>query len=81
MERNTRGIIPGHFAVDRHDITTHDLTQKLKSPRGYIVRHEVFWSVLCQIYPVQWQEMGLPDAYILLNIYTIYAQYDTWTIW
>ena len=81
MERYMRDFIPGHSPVDRHDITAHVFTQKLKSQTDFFVKHEVTWSVLCRMYTVQWQKRGLPDAHRLHYICTLYAQYDTWTLW
>ena len=58
-------LFKGQSAVYRHDITALVFWQKLKSLINYIVKLEVFGSVLCWMYSVEWQKRGLPHAHIL----------------
>ena len=55
----------GQSAVHRHDITVRVFRQKLKSMINYIVKLEVFGSVRCWMYSVEWQKRGLPHAHVL----------------
>ena len=59
-------LLQGQSAVHRHDITARVFRQKLKSLINYIVKHEVFGSVRCWMYSVEWQKRGLPHAHILI---------------
>ena len=59
-------LLQGHSAVHRHDITALVFRQKLKSLINYIVKLEVFGSVRCWMYSVEWQKRGLPHAHILI---------------
>ena len=59
-------LLQGQSAVHRHDITALVFRQKLKSLINHIVKLEVFGSVLCWIYSVEWQKRGLPHAHILI---------------
>ncbi|GFS97745.1 helitron_like_N domain-containing protein [Trichonephila clavipes] len=43
--------------------------QKLKSLMDFIVKYEVFGSVRCWMYSVEWQKRGLPHAHILIWLY------------
>ena len=59
-------LLQGQSAVHRHDITARVFRQKLKSLINYIVKLEVFGSVRCWMYSVEWQKRGLPHAHILI---------------
>ena len=62
-------LFPGQSPVDRHDITARVFRQKLKSLMDFMVKHEVFGSVRCWMYSVEWQKRGLPHAHILIWLY------------
>ena len=59
-------LLQGQSAVHRHEITARVFRQKLKSLINYIVKLEVFGSVRCWMYSVEWQKRGLPHAHILI---------------
>ncbi|VDM97175.1 unnamed protein product, partial [Onchocerca ochengi] len=60
---------PGQLTMERHDITARVFRQKLKSLMVFMVKHEVFGSVRCWMYSVEWQKSGLPHAHILIWLY------------
>ncbi|XP_039277051.1 uncharacterized protein LOC120351239 isoform X2 [Nilaparvata lugens] len=62
-------LFPGQSHVDRHDIIARVFRQKLKSLMDFIVKLEVFGSVRCWMYSVEWQKRGLPHAHILIWLY------------
>ncbi|GFQ70197.1 helitron_like_N domain-containing protein [Trichonephila clavata] len=62
-------LLLGQSQVDRHDITARVFRQKLKSLMDFIVKYEVFGSVCCWMYSVEWQKRGLPHAHILIWLY------------
>ncbi|GFT82258.1 ATP-dependent DNA helicase [Trichonephila clavipes] len=62
-------LLPGQSQVDRHDIIARVFRQKLKSLMDFIVKYEVFGSVRCWMYSVEWQKRGLPHAHILIWLY------------
>ncbi|GFQ98782.1 helitron_like_N domain-containing protein [Trichonephila clavata] len=49
-------LFHGQSPVDRHDITARVFRQKLKSLMDFMVKHEVFGSVRCWMYSVEWQK-------------------------
>ncbi|VDK69556.1 unnamed protein product, partial [Onchocerca ochengi] len=55
--------------MDRHDITARVFRQKLKSLMNFMTKHEVFESVRCWMYSLEWQKRGLPHAHILIWLY------------
>ncbi|XP_031333941.1 uncharacterized protein LOC116163953 [Photinus pyralis] len=59
-------LLPGQSHTDRHDITARVFKQKLKSLMGLIVKYNVFGSVRCWMYSIEWQKRGLPHAHILI---------------
>ena len=59
-------LLTGQAQTDRHDITARVLKQKLKSMMELIVKHEIFGSVRCWMYSIEWQKRGLPHAHILI---------------
>ncbi|GFW51845.1 helitron_like_N domain-containing protein [Trichonephila clavipes] len=59
-------LLPGQMPVDRHDVTARVFRQKLKSLMDFMVKHEVFGSVRCWMYSVEWQKRGLPHAHTLI---------------
>ncbi|VDM94650.1 unnamed protein product, partial [Onchocerca ochengi] len=62
-------LLPGQSPVDKHDITLRVFRQKLKSLMDFMIKHEVFGSVRCWMYSVEWQKRGLPHAHILIWLY------------
>ena len=62
-------LLPGQSPVDRHDITARVFRQKLKSLMNFIEKLEVFGTVRCWMYSVEWQKRGLPHAHILIWLY------------
>ncbi|XP_043937508.1 uncharacterized protein LOC122810098 [Protopterus annectens] len=62
-------LLPGQSPVDRNDITARVFRQKLKSLMDFMVKHEVFGSVRCWMYSVEWQKRGLPHAHIIIWLY------------
>ena len=59
-------LLQEQSAVHRHDITARVFRQKLKSLINYIVNFEVFGSVRCWMYSVEWQKRSLPHAHIVI---------------
>ena len=59
-------LLQGQSAVHRHDITARVFRQKLKSLINYIEKLELFGSVRCWMYSVEWQKRGWPNAQILI---------------
>lgn len=59
-------LLPGQSPTDRHDITARVFKQKLKSLIDIIVKNNVFGSVRCWMYSIEWQKRGLPHAHILI---------------
>ena len=59
-------LLQEQSAVHRHDITARVFRRKLKSLINYIVKLEVFGSVGCWMYSVEWQKRRLPHAHILI---------------
>ncbi|XP_054287893.1 uncharacterized protein LOC129003620 [Macrosteles quadrilineatus] len=59
-------LLPGQKATDRHDIVSRVFHQKIKIFVAVINKGEVFGSVRCFIYTVEWQKRGLPHIHYLL---------------
>ena len=59
-------LLPEQSPMDKHDIIARVFRQNRKSLMDFIVRYEVFGSVCCWMYSVEWQERGLPQAHILI---------------
>ena len=55
--------------VDRHDITARVYRKKMMSLMDIMVKHDVYGSVRCWMYSVDWQKRGLPHAHILIWLY------------
>ncbi|VDM92856.1 unnamed protein product [Onchocerca ochengi] len=55
--------------MDRHDNTARVFRKKLKSLMNFMTKHEVFGSVRCWMYSVEWRKRGLPHAHILVWLY------------
>ncbi|VDK75303.1 unnamed protein product, partial [Onchocerca ochengi] len=62
-------LLPGQLPMDKHHITVHVFRQKLKLLMDFTVKHEVFGSVRCWIYSVEWQKRELPYADTLIWLY------------
>eukprot|EP00106_Octopus_bimaculoides_P009294 XP_014776736.1 PREDICTED: uncharacterized protein LOC106873752 [Octopus bimaculoides] len=52
--------------TDRHDLLARVFRLKLQKLMDLIKRGQIFGSVKCDMYTVEWQKRGLPHAHILL---------------
>ena len=59
-------LLPCQAAKDRPDVTARVFHQKLRLMMDLILKREIFGSVVCHVYSVEWQKRGLPHAHILL---------------
>ncbi|GFQ75402.1 helitron_like_N domain-containing protein [Trichonephila clavata] len=59
-------LLPEKSQVDRYEITARVFRQKLKSLMNFIVKYEVFGSVRCWMYSVEWQKRGFLHVHILI---------------
>jgi len=56
----------GQKPHDRHDIVSRVFNLKLRSLMDLLTKGEIFGSVQCHMYSIEWQKRGLPHAHILL---------------
>lgn len=54
-------LLPGQCSIDRHDIVARVFRQKVTTFIAVITREEIFGSIKCWMYTVEWQERGLPQ--------------------
>ena len=57
---------PGQQSHHRHDVTARVFRQKVIKLMQLLTKGEVFGSVRCYMYTVEWQKRGLPHVHILL---------------
>jgi hypothetical protein len=62
----TSVIEDGQSAQDRHDIVSRVFNLKLKGLMEILTKGQIYGSVRCYMYSVEWQKRGLPHAHILL---------------
>jgi hypothetical protein len=59
-------LLFGQAASDRHDLLARVFRQKLIKLINIVTKSQVFGSVRCWMYSIEWQKRGLPHAHILI---------------
>ncbi|VDO33683.1 unnamed protein product [Onchocerca flexuosa] len=62
-------LLPGQSPIDGHDTTARVFRQKLKSLIDFMVKQEVFGTLRCRTYSVEWQKRALPHAHMLIWLF------------
>jgi ATP-dependent DNA helicase PIF1 len=59
-------LMPGQQPKDRHDLIARVFKLKVKLLMDLINKSEIFGSVKCYMYTIEWQKRGLPHAHVLI---------------
>jgi len=59
-------LLPGQSAIHRHDVVARVFRLKLAHLTNVITKSQIFGSVRCYMYTVEWQKRGLPHAHFLI---------------
>ncbi|XP_054719277.1 uncharacterized protein LOC129228620 [Uloborus diversus] len=59
-------LLPGQKPQDRHDLLARVFHMKQKMLMNLISKGNIFGSVQCFMYTIEWQKRGLPHAHILV---------------
>ncbi|XP_054259695.1 uncharacterized protein LOC128984403 [Macrosteles quadrilineatus] len=65
-EEITSELFPGQKATGRHDVVARVFRQKIIKFIAVITKGEIFGSVRCWMYTVEWQKRGLPHIHVLI---------------
>jgi len=65
-EEITMELLKNQKSHERHDIMCRVFQLKVKTMMKLLTRGEIFGSVRCHMYSIEWQKRGLPHVHILL---------------